>query len=176
MHLASLRFTFTSTTSTIWSTKCFTTYVFTIVDNAIRNIKQTSMLCLNHITNRAYNADKSVIFVKIKVIIIIMNRCYLVLNNYIRNCLKCFCKIIDCCYTTVRFTFLLVVFVWHSWGFPFPFFGIGIIWLIFLLTSFNSWIVVLNICIVIRLISLICLCIVFLNITILWNYIIDIRI
>ena len=122
MNLASLRFTFTSPTSTIWSTKYFTTYIFTIIDIASRNFKQTSMLCLNHIINQASNADKSDFFVKTKVIIIIMNRYYLVLNNHIRNCLKCFCKIIDCCSLTVRFIFLFVDFVWNSWGFPFIFF------------------------------------------------------
>ena len=110
MHLASPRSTFTSPTGTIWCTKYFTTHIFTIVDNSTQNFKQTSMLCLNHIINWVYNAYKSNIFVKTKVIIIIiiMFRCCLVLINYIKNIFECFWKIINCCFITARLNFLLL--------------------------------------------------------------------
>ena len=38
--------------------------MFTIIDKATRNFEQTSMLCLNHVINWAYNADKSGISVR----------------------------------------------------------------------------------------------------------------
>ena len=85
----------------------------------VKNFKQTSMLCSNHSTNRALNTCKFIIFVKTKVIFIIMVTCSLVLIIRIRNCLKCFWKIIDHIFITGRFTFLLLFLFDMVEGFPF---------------------------------------------------------
>ena len=66
MYLASPRSTFHPQLAPHGAQNALPSDVFTIVDKATHNFKQTSMLCLNHITNRAYNTDKSVIFVKMK--------------------------------------------------------------------------------------------------------------
>ena len=137
-----------------------------IIDKFTRNFKQTLMLCLNHLINWALNAYKSITFVNTKAIIIVMIRCCLFLINHIGNILKYFWKIIDCCFITVGFRFfcflfgivkdflLLFLAIYNYWI-------IALIWFISLSTSFNSWIVVLNVDVAIRLINFVCLCIFF---------------